>query len=111
MNKYSGAWENREDLVRDFEVEDHIIPSDDKILLADYQTPPYEGYCVVIFEKGGKLYEVNGSHCSCYGLGSDSYSGGHNTQWEPEETSWEALKIRPNDIIKAFLAEREIGHD
>lgn len=30
----------------------------------------------VVFRRGGRLYEVNGSHCSCYGF---------EGQWEPEE--------------------------
>lgn len=31
-----------------------------------------------VFRKGRKLYEVHGSHCSCYGF---------EGQWNPEETS------------------------
>ena len=56
-----------------------------EILLASYGTPAYEGYAFVLFRKGGVLYEVNGSHCSCYGL---------EGQWEPEETTVEALRHR-----------------
>lgn len=55
------------------------------VLLASYGTPSYEGYAFVLFERDGKLYEVNGSHCSCYGL---------EGQWEPEETTIEALRHR-----------------
>jgi len=33
----------------------------------------------------GVWYEVDGSHCSCYGL---------EGQWEPQETNVEALKLR-----------------
>ena len=55
------------------------------ILYACYETPPYEGYAWVVFEKGGKLYEVNGSHCSCMGL---------EGQWEPEEVTVGALQLR-----------------
>lgn len=55
------------------------------VLLASYGTPSYEGYAFVLFERAGKLYEVNGSHCSCYGL---------EGQWEPEETTAEALRHR-----------------
>lgn len=36
-----------------------------------------------LFERDGKLYEVNGSHCSCYGF---------EGQWKPEETTLEYLK-------------------
>lgn len=55
------------------------------IYLAWYGYGDYCGSSFVLFEKDGKLYEVNGSHCSCYGL---------EGQWEPEETSWEALGMR-----------------
>lgn len=47
-----------------------------KILLASYSYENYSGNAFVLFKKGGKYYEVNGSHCSCYGL---------EDQWEPEE--------------------------
>ena len=56
-----------------------------EILLASYGTPSYEGYAFVLFRRGGKLYEVHGSHCSCFGL---------EGQWEPEETTPEALRHR-----------------
>jgi hypothetical protein len=55
------------------------------ILLAAYDIDGYEGSAFVLFEKDGKLYEVNGGHCSCYGL---------EGQWEPEETSVEGIKLR-----------------
>lgn len=55
------------------------------ILFASYNNESYSGDAFVLIEKNGKLYEVNGSHCSCYGL---------EGQWEPEETNLEALKHR-----------------
>jgi hypothetical protein len=69
------------------------LVKDSEVLFASYNTPPYEGYAFVLFERDGKLYEVNGSHCSCYGL---------EDQWQPEETSWAALKIRK---FTAYLFE------
>jgi hypothetical protein len=53
-----------------------------EVLFASYEYADYEGDAFVLFRKDGKLYEVNGSHCSCYEL---------QGQWEPEETSIEAL--------------------
>ncbi|MFW6008491.1 MAG: hypothetical protein ACOCP8_04415 [archaeon] len=55
------------------------------IVFASYTYEYYEGDAFVLFIKDGKLYEVNGGHCSCYGLES---------QWEPEETSLEAIRFR-----------------
>lgn len=40
-----------------------------------------------LFRKDDKLYEVNGSHCSCYGF---------EGQWTPEETTLVALFHRAN---------------
>jgi len=87
-----------EDVVGNF-----AIPTEEmvgvEIIYAAYDTPDYEGYAQVIFMRGRKLYEVNGSHCSCNGL---------EDQWEPEETTLAALMFRPNvsDFAKANLKER-----
>jgi hypothetical protein len=56
------------------------------ILYANYNTPPYEGYAFVLTTDGADLYEVHGSHCSCYGL---------ENQWGPEKVVLEELKKRP----------------
>lgn len=55
------------------------------ILLASYESGEWEGRAFVLFERDGKLYEVNASHCSCYGL---------EGQWDPEETSTAELRYR-----------------
>lgn len=55
------------------------------IHLAWYGYGSYDGQSLVVFEKDGVLWEVNGDHCSCFGLGG---------QWKPEETSWSALGMR-----------------
>jgi hypothetical protein len=56
-----------------------------EIMLAYYSYENYSGDAFVLFRRDGKLYEVNGGHCSCYGL---------EGQWEPEETTAEALRHR-----------------
>lgn len=58
---------------------------DINILFASYGCANYEGDAFVLFEKEGKLFEVNGGHCSCYGL---------EGQFSPEETTLEALNHR-----------------
>jgi hypothetical protein len=57
----------------------------ENILFASYGTDNYSGDAFVLFEQDGRLYEVNGSHCSCVGL---------EGQWSPEETTLEALAHR-----------------
>lgn len=94
--KYVGDYADRDDVAKDFQVGtgnrwggDFVMaadfPTDEQILYARYESYGYEGSAFVLFERDGKLYEVNGSHCSCYGL---------EGQWEPEETSWAALAMR-----------------
>ena len=61
------------------------------ILFASYTNENYSGNAFVLFEKDQNLYEVNGSHCSCYGL---------ETYWEPELTTVEAIEDR---ITKGYL--------
>lgn len=56
-----------------------------KVLFAWYMHECYDGSAFVLVERDGMLYEVNGGHCSCYGL---------EDQWDPEKTSVEALKHR-----------------
>jgi hypothetical protein len=55
------------------------------ILFASYGTQCYSGDAFVLFEQDGKLFEVNGGHCSCYGL---------EGQFEPSETTLEELHHR-----------------
>ena len=90
---YLNNWDSKQDVINDFFPEyrepkykgelDNI-----NILLASYTYWSYDGDAFVLFEKEGKLYEVNGSHCSCYGL---------EGQWDPEETTKEALLHRINE--------------
>lgn len=85
---FLGQWDNIEDLINDFEYygdKDYSKYEGIEILLAYYLYEDYSGEAFVLFRKDGVLYEVNGSHCSCYGL---------EGQWDPEETSVNALKYR-----------------
>ncbi|WP_449600335.1 hypothetical protein [Paenibacillus sp. Marseille-Q9583] len=87
-------WGSVEDMYEDFEEDWGDSPrhpitdkEDIEVILASYTNENYEGEAFVLFRRksDGKLYEVNGSHCSCYGL---------EGQWNPEETTVEALEHR-----------------
>lgn len=65
-----------------------------EILLASYTYEDYSGSAFVLFRRDGKLFEVNGGHCSCFGLGESDYSGDTTTQWQPEETTVESMMAR-----------------
>jgi len=91
---YHDLFTNNEDIVREFHAPDGALDGA-TVLLAWYRYEDYSGSALVVFEKDGKLWEVNGNHCSCNGL---------EDQWQPEETSWEALSIR-NFYLDALIQE------
>lgn len=64
-------------LIADFNIGKQDIEGYE-ILLASYTYEDYSGDAFVLFNHDGKMYEVNGSHCSCYGL---------EEQWIPEEVT------------------------
>jgi hypothetical protein len=68
---------------------------DVNILFATYGTDNWSGDAFVLFEQNGKLYEVNGSHCSCYGL---------EDQWCPEEVLLPELE---NRLIKGTFGKND----
>lgn len=59
-----------------------------EIIFGSYSYESWSGDAFVLCRKDGQLYEVNGGHCSCYGL---------EGQWEPEETTLEAVLHRMNE--------------
>lgn len=92
---YLHDWSEKRDLVRDFtgfyhdnEI-DKAVPAYDHVdvLLASYSYENYSGDAFVLYRdtRDGKLYEVHGSHCSCYGL---------EGQWEPEPCDLQSLRHR-----------------
>lgn len=54
-----------------------------EVLLASYNYEDYSGDAFVLFRRDGKLWRVDGGHCSCMGL---------EGQWEPTETDIELLR-------------------
>lgn len=85
---YYGEFKNRADILREFAISDF----EGDVVHAQYDCVDYDGSAHVIFINRGKFYIVQGGHCSCYGL--------EENQWEPEETSPEALLhiIRNGDV-------------
>lgn len=51
---------------------------------------------MVVYRRDGKLYEVHGNHCSCYGL---------EGQWEPEEATVESLRKTVGEKVFANYCE------
>ena len=89
---YWGEFDSRESVVEAFEEE----PGDGvEILYAVYDYEGYEGTAFVLFREGGKMYEVNGCHCSCFGL---------YEQWSPEEVTVADLRFRLNHAESGFFS-------
>lgn len=90
-------------IMREFETSEDDVAGIELLFSVD-DPGSYCGSALIVFRRGGKLYEVNASHCSCYGFES---------QWKPEETTLTELKTREpywndndekNDAdFKAFL--------
>lgn len=88
-------WSSVDGLYEDFEatrwgeISSYLIANKDdvEILLGSYTYECYSGNAFVLFrlKSNGFLYEVNGSHCSCYGL---------EGQWSPEEVTVEEIRHR-----------------
>lgn len=85
MSEYEN-WTNDE-IAKTFE-EDIRSFEGIRIIFAAFTGDCYEGSAFVLFERGGKLYEVNGSHCSCFGF---------EDQWDPEEASIAELRHRMDE--------------
>lgn len=81
MGLYLNDFSSKQDVIESYQVSPEEFDGVE-IILADYTYMDYSGSSFVLFEKDDKLYEVNGSHCSCFGL---------EGQWEPEEVLLEEL--------------------
>lgn len=81
---FLGSWDTEADVFDSFHV-NPVKQQNIHICFAVYSGENYEGVAFVIFSKNGKLYEVNGAHCSCDGL---------EGQWEPEAVSLVELQNR-----------------
>lgn len=121
MSSHLHAWETPEEVANEFGRYDYncttgeFTPTEEakviikalegaELLFSYYTCEDDSGTAMLIYAKDGKLYEVNGAHCSCDGL---------EGQWEPEETDINALLMRKpfnEDLaakLSAFLEELE----
>jgi hypothetical protein len=76
------SWSNENDVAKDF-ADNSVL--DFNIFIAAYYQGSYEGSAYVLAGKDGILYEVEASHCSCYGL---------EESWKPTVVTVEYLKNR-----------------
>lgn len=88
-------------MLEDFAITEETV-KEEEILFAVYTYEDYMGDAFVIFHRDDRLYEVHGGHCSCYGL---------EDQWEPEETTWAAIAVRPERYVYAMPVEAKEALD
>jgi hypothetical protein len=88
---FRGAWSSVEDVISAWDGADL---SGAEVLIAEYDRGDYDGGAFILFRRGGKLFEAYDSHCSCNGL----------ENWAPEETTVDALAMRPDFRTPAFAA-------
>lgn len=86
---YYDCFVSRENMIEQFEIQESDLDGYE-VLYAAYDQADYQGDAFVILRKGGDLFEVNSSHCSCNGL-----------SWKVEPTTLNALMFRPNVPEKA----------
>ena len=91
MNIILEGFENLKDIVNQYQSNNLEELGKCSDIYATYECSYYEGTSYVLYILDGKLFEVNGAHCSCYGL---------EGQWEPEETKKEAILMRVGLDIK-----------
>ena len=98
MGAIPGGWD-LDDMAEQFRVDRDALPAAEDVIWARYEYECYEGNALVIYMRGDTLYEVHGSHCSCYGL---------EDQWDPEDTTWAALAMRQYlpDELQELIRER-----
>ena len=103
MGIFLGDWNCLKDVCSDFQIDAKDLEKEGVyVLLGIYEYEDYSGSAFVLFLKDDKLYEVNGGHCSCYGL---------EEQWEPEETSVAALVHRyEKGNLGHWYREKEFNH-
>ena len=66
---------------------DHEDKRAAELLYYSYDSDGNDGSAFGVYRLNGELWEFHGSHCSCHGL---------EEQFDPEQTTEEALLMRPN---------------
>lgn len=92
--QYLHDWKEhgRDGMISDFGISEDRL-SGMNILVASYTYECWSGDAYVLLEQGGTLYEVHGSHCSCFGL-SENGIGGETTQFQPDPVTPAEIRHR-----------------
>ena len=92
---FYGNFTNETDVCREFGIK--AVPG--MLLYAHYEIGDYCGDAAVIYVSDGKVYVVEGSHCSCNGL---------DECWDPTEMPLAALRKVATGTGSMALAVRNV---
>jgi hypothetical protein len=67
------------------------FPTRDEVVIASEWEDTYEGALWIVWQREGKLYEMQASHCSC-----NSFADEAHAFKKPRETTVEAIRMRPH---------------
>ena len=105
MNNYLGDWSCREDVEQDFATK---LSDDTRIIVACYVYESYSGEAIVLFERNNKIYYVEGSHCSCYGLEGQFHETEVTTEFlthKVENGFWAYFNSGYNSLINKVITD------
>lgn len=101
MQVYFDQFDSVEDVLSEFSITKGDLKGCE-VVFAYYTYEDYSGDALVILRdpKDGTFYEVNGGHCSCYGL---------EGQWEMEETTLDVMLQRStpffDEVVKCYIQQ------
>lgn len=106
MQVYFDGFANKEDVISNYNITEQDL-NGFEILFAYYTYEDYSGESLVILKDADhQFYEVNGGHCSCYGL---------EGQWEVEPTTMDAMMKRNtpffNEVVKTYISKHILNKE
>ena len=99
MQVFFDQFDKVEDVLSEFSITKEDLKGCD-VVFAYYTCESYSGDALVILRDphSGVFYEVNGGHCSCYGL---------EGQWDMEETTLDVMLQRStpffDEVVKCYI--------
>lgn len=107
MQVFFDQFDSVEDVLSEFSITQKDLKGCE-VVFAYYTYEDYSGDALVILRdpQDGKFYEVNGGHCSCYGL---------DGQWEMEETTMDVMLQRStpffDEVVKCYIQQHLIAQE
>lgn len=88
----------KEQIVEQYEIPSLLLEGI-HLIVAGMWEDSYDAHAFIVFEREGKVFEVQSAHCSCYG---------HEGQWEPIERPIEAIVKSADYVLAGNDIEAEV---